>query len=122
MVTIFDCINSILFNKHSTDEITSEESQFNLFMVNRWLSMYSVDMATVINETSNKYAQALTTKEDQFKFLFNILPKQRHRHISYIKKKKEAKATKEDPIDLVELIAKKMEISKREVENYVNNC
>lgn len=120
MSTIFDYLNTILFDK--SNEISIEENDFNLYMVNRWLSMYSPDMANVINETSNKYGQTLAVKEDQFKFLLNMLPKQRKKHIGYIKKKKEIKSTKEEAIDMVTLIAKKMEISKREVENYISNC
>ena len=120
MSTIFDFLNTIIFDKNN--EITIEENDFNLYMVNRWLSMYSPDMANVINETSNKYGQTLAIKEDQFKFLLNMLPKQRKKHIAYIKKIKESKSTKEEAIDITALIAKKMEISKREVEDYLTNC
>jgi len=120
MSTIFDFLNTIIFDKNN--EITIEENDFNLYMVNRWLSMYSPDMANVINETSNKYGQTLAVKEDQFKFLLNMLPKQRRKHISYIKKKKEDKQKKENEVDFVTLIATKLEISKREVEDYLTNC
>ena len=114
MSTIFDFLNTIIFDKNN--EITIEENDFNLYMVNRWLSMYSPDMANVINETSNKYGQTLAIKEDQFKFLLNMLPKQRRKHIMYIKKKKEDKQKKDNEVDFVTLIATKLEISKREIE------
>ena len=38
----------------------------------------------------------------------------------YIKKKKEDKQKKDNEVDFVTLIAKKLEISKREVEDYLN--
>jgi hypothetical protein len=118
-MTIFDCLNAILFDKDKSN-FYAEESDFNMFMVNRWITMYSPDMAKIINETSNKYIQTLTTKEAQFEFLFNLIPKLKRKHLSYIKRKKETSSNDED-INYVEMIANKLEISQREVKNYMDN-
>ena len=42
-----------------------DESQFNMFMVNRWTSMYSKEMNNYINETSNKYWNLFEDKDSQ---------------------------------------------------------
>jgi hypothetical protein len=118
--SIFDYINSILFDKRYIDDIKYEEGQFNVFMCNRWISMYSDVSAEIINETTNKYWPALTSKEDQYNFLYNIFPKFKRKRIEYIKKHKEDKAEKKETIDIDSLLAQKYQISKREVQLYKN--
>lgn len=111
--TIFNFIDSVLFNKKKLNTINESETQFNLYMVNRWCSMYSSDVAQIINETSNKYGKLFQTKQEQYEFVLNMLPRVKKKRINYIKKNKEE--TKKEDNDLV-LLAKGMEISKREVE------
>ena len=54
-MNIFQYINSLLFSKKKIDINCDDESQFNLFMVNRWTSMYSKELNEYVNETTNKY-------------------------------------------------------------------
>jgi len=114
--TIFNYIDSVLFNKKKLNTINEGETQFNLYMLNRWCSMYSSDVAQIINETSNKYGKLFQTKQEQYEFLLNMLPRVKKKRINYIKKNKE-EAKKED--NELGLIAKAMEISKREIEENI---
>jgi hypothetical protein len=114
--TIFNFIDSVLFTKKKLNTINEGETQFNLYMLNRWGSMYSSDVAYIINETSNKYGKLFQTKEEQYQFVLNMLPKVKKKRINYIKKTKE-EAKKED--NEILLIAKAMEISKRELEQNI---
>jgi hypothetical protein len=111
--TIFNFIDSVLFNKKKLNTINEGETQFNLYMVNRWCSMYSSDVAQIINETSNKYGKLFQTKQEQYEFVLNMLPRVKKKRINYIKKTKE-EPKKEDNNLL--LLAKAIETSKREVE------
>lgn len=114
--TIFNFIDSVLFTKKKLNTINEGETQFNLYMLNRWGSMYSSDVAYIINETSNKYGKLFQTKEEQYQFVLNMLPKVKKKRINYIKKTKE-EPKKED--NEIALIAKAMEMSKRELEQNI---
>ena len=114
--TIFNFIDSVLFTKKKLNTINEGETQFNLYMLNRWGSMYSSDVAYIINETSNKYGKLFQTKEEQYQFVLNMLPKVKKKRINYIKKTKE-EPKKED--NELALIAKAMEMSKRELEQNI---
>lgn len=117
-MTIFDVLNSILFSKKKIDLNIEEESTFNLFMVNRWLSMYSPDLTTIINSiTNNGIGQVLETKTEQYSFLYYFLPRLKFKRISYIKKKKEKETDKEEA-DNLKIFAKNKELSQREIRLY----
>lgn len=116
--TIFSYIDSILYKKQKPPQINEAETQFNMFMVNRWITMHSTDNATIINQTANRYSSTLITKNDQFEFLYNIIPKANYKQkINYIKKIKEQKTEKETNNSL---IAKYRELSVREIDMYVD--
>jgi len=118
-MTIFNILNSILFSKKYIDLNQDDESQFNCYMVNRWMSMYSIDMVSIINDTSNRYGHIIKTKRDQFNWLYNFFPRLRFKRISYIKKAKAAE-DQDNSISNDELLflAKNMEISSRELRDY----
>jgi hypothetical protein len=115
--TIFNFIDSVLFNKKKLNTINEGETQFNLYMVTRWCSMYSPDITRILNETSNLYGKAFVTKQEQYEFLLNILPKVKKKRINYIKKNKEEKPT--DNVD-VSYIAKFSELSQREIKENID--
>ena len=110
-MTIFDYLNSILFTKSKLELNCDDESQFSLFMINRWASFYSKDIANYINETSNMYIGVHTSKQDQCNFIQNIIPKLKFKRLSYIKKTK--KDDKEEAIIIPEFC------SQREYKNNV---
>jgi hypothetical protein len=115
--TIFNYIDSVLFTKQKLNKLNEEETQFNLYMLNRWCSMYSPDMAQIINETTNRYKEIFSLKQDQYNYLFNILPRVKKKRINYIKKVK-SEEEKEDENILI--IANNLEISQREIKEYID--
>lgn len=115
--TIFDYINSALFNKKKLNTINEDESQFSLYMLNRWCSMYSADIASIINESTNLYGKSFSSRQEQYEFALSIFPKVKRKKIDYIKKKKEEKS--EENLD-IPIIAQNMEISQREVKEYIS--
>jgi len=121
MKTIFDYTNAILFSKdRSVFSNIEDETIFSPFMTNRWISMYSPEMATVVNVTTNKYWQIFKNKKEFFNFYVSIFPQLRRKKIIYIKKvKKETVKVSEKQKERQEeiaLIAKNLQISTREVE------
>ena len=114
---IFSYIDSVLFHKRKVNTINENETDFNLYMVNRWCSMYSADVSQIINETTNKYSKVLNSKQEQYDFLFNFLPKYKKKRIDYIKKVKEEKTEENEEIPYM---AKAMELSEREVKQYID--
>ena len=88
-MTIFDFINDILFNKKG-DKADNEDDaiQFNGYLINRWISMHSPEMATVVNGTTNWIYPIFETKQQYYKFLLKLLPHFKQRYIKYIKKNK----------------------------------
>ena len=77
--------------------------------------------AEIINETTNRYWPALTSKEDQYNFLYHIFPKFKRKRIDYIKKNKEDKTEKKETLDTDSLLAQRYQISKREIQLYKNS-
>lgn len=111
--TIFNYVDSILFDKQHLDDVKYDENQYNSYMVNRWCSMCTTDSAEIINETTNRYWSVYMQKQDHYEFLLNLMPVQRRKKLNYIKKIKEDvdKKTNEN----IQLVAKRMELSTREI-------
>ena len=116
-MTIFDILNDILFTKKGNLlKNIDEESSFNNYMVNRWVSMYSPSLAIVINNTGNWLWSVFETKQDYYKFINTIIPRVSRKRIHYIKKVKPEDKPKE--LENVELLAKRLELSQREIKSY----
>jgi len=111
-MTIFDQINSIVFTKKKIELNCDDESQFSSFMINRWLSFYSADVAVLINELCNKQPHC-SNKQELYDFYYYTMPKLKFKKIAYIKKPKKEVVKEEKDILLPEFL------SKREYENYV---
>lgn len=118
MITIFQFINDILWYKKSTllDNVDTEAS-YNNYMVCRWLSMYSPSTANLINLTANKYFSVFETKQEQYKFLVNVIPKSKIFRINYIKK---PTVKSKDDKAIIEHLAKHLELSQREIRYYID--
>jgi hypothetical protein len=115
-VTIFDCLNDILFTKRGKLlQNIDDEVNFNQYMINRWSSMYSPAMATLINNTTNWLYNTFETKQQYYRFVSRVFPKLNFKRIHYIKKKKP-----EDSVELenVPILARRLEISQREIKSY----
>lgn len=115
-MTIFDCLNDILFTKRGKLlRNVDEENDFNQYMINRWVSMYSPAMAILVNNTTNWLYSIFETKQQFYQFTSSIFPRVGRKRIHYIKK---VKKDEEDEIENLELIAKRLELSQREIKSY----
>lgn len=112
--TIFNYVDSILFDKHQIDDIKYTENQYNSYMTNRWCSMCTTDVVEIINTTTNKYWSVLAQRQDHYEFLLHLMPTQRRKRLSYIKKTKEESSKKDDDT-VIRQTARRLEISVREV-------
>jgi len=95
-MTIFQYLNSILFSKKKIDVNCDDESQFNLFMVNRWTSMYSKELNEYVNETTNKYWNLFDDKLSQYNYIHSVFPRLKFKRLNYLKKLKKEKKNKEE--------------------------
>ena len=116
-MTIFDHLNDILFTKERNLSNIDDEQEYNQYMINRWISMYSPHMALTINNTTNWLYPVMEEKSAHYRFLHSILPRVQRKHINYIKKSQE---TSEEDNNL-DLLAQKLELSKREVKYFIDN-
>lgn len=114
-MTIFDIVSSVLFTKKKNCLSShDQESAFSPYLLNRWASMYSPDVACRAN-ILNKYLGVFDNKVDLYNLFVAVLPKVAPKRIQYFKKNK-----KDVDIDNnIELLSKSYEISKREVANYI---
>ena len=114
-MTIFDIISDIAFTKKSkhSDEL-EDDSVFIPYMVNRWLSMYSPSIANVSNVV-NRYLTVFDDKQTIYRFFVNVFPKIPPKRIAYIKKQKPEKKENNNL-----QIAHNMELSEREIEQYID--
>lgn len=113
---MFEYLNDILFDKKK-DKLSNVDSEqdYNIYMINRWVSMYSPDTCNIINSTVNWLYPIFESKTDHYNFLVRLLPTYRRKYIPYIKKAKEDSNKQEtDEID-IKLLCKNLELSEKEV-------
>jgi len=115
-MTVFDFIGDILFFKKN-DKLTTvdQESEFQPYIVNRWLSMHSPLVAKHSN-ILNKYLGVFDNKKDLYSLFMAIFPKVPFKKISYIKKVKENKKEQDESI---KPLARNLELSEREITEYI---
>lgn len=95
-----------------------DESQFNLFMVNRWTSMYSKEINEYVNETSNKFWSLFDDKISQYDYIHSVFPKLKFKRLNYIKKTKKEKKSKEEKMIIPEFYSEREYKQLLELENY----
>lgn len=117
----FDYINSILYKKElRLLEDINFDQEFQPYLIQRWLSMYSPEICNILNETSNKQYGIFENKEMWFDYFDTIIPKMKYSRLEYIKKvNKKAKRNKEDD-KIIEFLAKNSELSQREIKQMVD--
>ena len=118
---IFDFINDILYKKSGKLLEKKElESEFQPFMVQRWLSMHSSLNVRLLNATTNKLYKAIDNKPHWYKLFLAILPTSKFKRFKYIKKVSKDKGTKKSEMEqAIEMVANSKQVSKREVREYV---
>jgi len=115
-MTIFDILSNILFTKKKLLSNVDEENAFSPFLVNRWISMYSPNMA-ILSNYLNKYLSVFNNKNDLYSLFCAVFPRVSSKKISYFKKNKEKESTDKEII--LTQYAKSKELSLREIKQYV---
>jgi len=117
----FDIVNDILYKKKLELKTPEDKREFQPFLIQRWLSMYSDLYVKLLNHTTNKLYKAMENDKDMWhKVLKSTIPYSKRKRFGYIKKTKKEKQKKSNLDDIISLIAKSKELSKREVELYIN--
>ncbi len=109
-MTIFDYIKDITTYKKGNLPLEG----YIPYLINRWLGFISPQICGAINESVN--ALGNIDKEQHYKLLLKLYPKSKVPFIKYVKKVKEEK-TEED--DKISLLASNMELSQREIKQYL---
>lgn len=77
--------------------------------------MYSTQLCTVINNTGNWLYSVFDSNDQYYIFLQKFLPRVANRRIHYIKKTKKSVDNKTDDTNDVDILARNLELSKREI-------
>jgi hypothetical protein len=110
----FNTIQYLLFLKNKPELDSDLLESFVPFLTTKTFSFYNNDYVDYINESLNVYGYIFDSKENQFKFFDNIIPKLKRKKIDYIKKTKKEK--EKDPIPVPEFY------SKREIDMIESLC
>lgn len=117
-MTIFDQIKAIAFTKQHVDVMQTDQP-VSPYMIQRWLSMYSPQVAMLVNATTNQTWNAIVADPQMFVNLFEtIVPRLPFARISYIKKP-QIEQPKDNKTDVIEMIAHLFQISQREALQYI---
>jgi hypothetical protein len=114
--TVFDYIDSILYKKPLRKTDIDYSSNYNIYLINRWLSMYSPDLCNIVNSTVNTFGKYLS-KQEHYNLLYNLIGKCSKKKINYIKK---AKQNSKDDLESINEIADMLEISPREAKELID--
>ena len=111
-MTIFDYIKDVTTYKKGKLPLDS----YVPYLINRWLSFIDPKICVAINESVNTLGNI--NKEQHYKLLLKLYPKSKVPFIKYVKKIKEDKT---DEKSKESLLASNMEISVREIRQYLSN-
>ncbi len=101
----FKATDYLIFRQDKKELDNELLSEFNPYLTMKTFSFYEDGkMSDYINDTLNVYGNIFHSKEDQFKFYENIIPKQPYKKIKYIKKSKKEKL---EPIPVPEFYSKR---------------
>lgn len=112
MKTIFDYIKNIT-NDKKLEELDAS-SNFSSFMTQRWLSMISPEICYFLNEKFNNLY--IPDRQVMYDYLVSVFPKIGIKKIKYLKK-----SNVKSDLDIDQL-AKRLQISKREILEYIDVC
>tara|TARA_B100001094_G_C18087863_1_gene748726 strand:+ start:823 stop:1212 length:390 start_codon:yes stop_codon:yes gene_type:complete len=112
---LFDLLDKLLVSKKKIDINIGDET-VHPYIINRWVSMYSPQMATIINSTGNWLYNIFDNDSNQyFNFLQRFLPRLQSKRIFYIKKAKKEDNKDQEEHNEVKLLASNLELSEREI-------
>lgn len=94
----FDTINYLLFEKRKPLD-TDLLQEFNPYVTMKSFSFYGEGTyCNYINESLNRFQRLFENREDMFKFYEQIIPIQKRKRITYLKRKKEDKPEEPEPV------------------------
>ena len=112
---MFKTINYLFHEKNRSELDVELLANFNPFITTKSFSYYdNGKYCGYINDTLNVYSGIFKTREDEFKFFDNVIPKLRRKKSEYIKKNKKELKKKSLPIPEF--------LSKREIDMYNLQC
>lgn len=115
---MFDHLNKVLYKTKTPDTTNVDDcTEFVPFMVQRWCSMHSPQIASLVNITSNRMWPILENKTMWFNYMHGVIPRSKFKRIAYIKKKKDIDTVKNK--EIVQKVASNLELSSREVNEYI---
>ena len=110
-MTLFDWLNQILLHKKEWKDFDEDEQKtFNIFMINRFLSM-SEDFVDAVNICQEHTFQM--EDKDVYNLYRKLIPKQK-KFLKYIKGKKDKYSKK-----LLKFLAEHYQVSQREIIEYM---
>lgn len=116
-----DFISDIVCEKQGNlFEYPENELFFNSFLIQRIISMYSPQLCNIINETTNKKISVLS-KEEIYKLLITIIPRQKNSFTKYFKKKDQEIVLSEKENKYIKHLCEVKNCSHREIKQYINN-
>lgn len=116
---MFNYLNGILYKSTKITDISESDPDFQPYIVQRWCTMHSSHLTHIVNETTNKYWQVLDSKTAWYRLLDTTIPRCSYKKITYFKKSKKEDSNNEKS-NLLK-IANNLEISSRELINYMEN-
>lgn len=116
---LFDFLKDILYKKSGNILNLESEQEFQPYMLQRWISFYSQNYVPLLNKTLNVLYKSFDTKYDWYKIFLTTIPRTIFKKIKYVKKQKQKKQPDLD--NLYTYLSKQYQLSKREVEFYIND-
>ena len=114
----FKAVNYILFEKDKKELDFSVLEKFSSYLVRRYFSFYDSSYVLYINDTINKSYSFFRTKEDEFKFYDNLIPKLKKRPIKYVKRPK--KSVEKDNYIIPEFCSKREIDKMKQLSKYLH--
>ena len=111
---LFEVLDRILHSKKKIEHNIGDEP-IHPYIMNRWISMYSTQLCTIVNNTGNWLYSVFDTHQQYYKFLQTFLPRVATRRIHYIKKSKKEQSKTTDETNDVDVLSHNLELSKREI-------
>ena len=117
-MNFFQLQNKLFYSKKTNAEFLDSEGEqsFAPFMFNRWLSFYRKGMASITNETLNRFGSIFQDKQQQYRLYYYFIPRLKFKRIAYNKKIKKEVIEEEN----LDLIARNKNISVRELKLYMD--
>lgn len=84
----FDIVKDIVSTKggHLSNEPDFSDAVKSIYLLQRWVSMFSLQCSYLLSQTTNKLYNGFDSSEELYKLLVTIMPKQEFYKFKYIKR------------------------------------